>query len=394
MTRLFVATVILLISNTVFSQTTLKLFEYFPENYEQARQNFRNEADIITSTESEAKFFSFKIPSQIDDDLTTDVLYIPAKQQKNLLILSSGVHGIEGFVGHAIQIMFIKTFLSENLITNTGILFIHAVNPYGFKYIRRVSENNIDLNRNSSANDSLYDIVNEGYPHVSDFINPTSVLDFSDCMHKCFFLRAMNMLRKESISVLRQAVLQGQYAHPKGLYYGGNDFEPQIKLLTPFIDSICEPYQTIMTIDLHTGYGERGKLHLFPNPVEDNIKVLAEEIFEGYQIDWGDGDDFYTVTGDFSGFIGQLNADKTYIPITFEYGTMNSQKTTGSIKSLHIMVMENQGFQYGYKSSKDSVKIKDKFIEMYYPSSSRWRNLIMIQTIEMFETILPRFMKK
>ena len=41
------------------------------------------------------------------------------------------------------------------------------------------------------------------------------------------------------------------------------------------------------------------------------------------------------------------------------------------------MVMENQGVQHGFKSAKDSLKIMHSFMEMYNPTSEKWRTKIM-----------------
>jgi hypothetical protein len=116
-----------------------------------------------------------------------------------------------------------------------------------------------------------------------------------------------------------------------------------------------------------------------------------ENIFEGFYIDWGDSDDFYTYSGDFAGYIGEINNDKIFIPMLFEYGTMDSQTTIGSIKSLHVMILENQGEQYGYVSEKDFKKVKDDFMEMYYPSSVAWRSHIIDETKIIFDKSLKRF---
>lgn len=381
---------LVLINYGIFAQNG-QIKSYYPTDYNSARENFINKSKQIIKEYPNAHLFSFKVPSKIDDNLTIEALYVPSQKTERLLVLSSGIHGVEGFAGSAIQAMFMDKFLSDSLLETTGVLFLHSMNPYGFKYLRRVTENNVDLNRNSSTKDSLYKIVNESYPKVNSFINPTKKVDVSKCSNRCFFLRSMNLVRKESIPVLRQAILQGQYQFCEGLYFGGKDFEPQIKFLKPFLDSICMPYKLVMEIDLHTGYGEKGVLHLFPNPVPENVKKLVENIYSGYTIDWGDNKDFYIVTGDFINYMGEINQNKKYIPMTFEYGTLNSQTTVGSIKSLHRMVMENEGFHYGYKSSRDSLKVNKKFIEMYFPSDQKWREQIMQETIEMFETILPRF---
>lgn len=119
----------------------------------------------------------------------------------------------------------------------------------------------------------------------------------------------------------------------------------------------------------------------------------VETIFKGYDIDWGDEEDFYTVTGDFTDFIGKVYPEKFYMPMTFEYGTLDSQTTSGSVKSIHNMILENQGFHYGYKDKEDKEEVSERFIEMYYPSSAHWRSHIIEQTRNIFETTVNRYNK-
>lgn len=366
--------------------------EYYSDNYNSARVKFLKTSKVLQKKYPASKIFHVNVPSKIDKNLFVDVLYLPCLKEKNkLLILSSGVHGVEGHVGDAMQEMFLDKFVTDSLIEKTALLIIHSVNPYGYKYNRRVSENNVDINRNSSLVDTLYNIVNEGYPKVNDFINPTKRVNTKSLGNIFFTPKAILKILKASMPVLRQAILQGQYQFPDGLYYGGNKLEPQTKELIPIISSICKPYTTIFEIDLHTGYGERAKLHFFPNPVDSITEKHIETIFDGYQIDWGDSDGFYTVTGDFVSFIGQLNKNKTYIPMTFEYGTLNSQKTSGSLESIHRMILENQGYHYGYKKNKDKIKVENDILEMYYPSSSEWRNTVMKNTESVYKQVLTKY---
>lgn len=372
--------------------TTSDYSQLFPNSYESARDSFRVIAGRLALAYENVQFKEIVVPCTFDDNLTLGVCYIPAQGDgQNLLILSSGVHGVEGYVGHAAQMLFINEFLNSNLLENMGVLLIHSINPYGFKYNRRVSENNVDLNRNSSLTDELYSRVNDGYPKVYNFINPSDKVNIKSFVNRFFILKAANEIRKASIPVLRQAILQGQYQFPEGLYFGGQRLEPQIDSLKAVIASITEPYQTIMAIDLHTGYGERGRLHFFPNPIEKERRLKLEAMYEGYEIDWGDTGDFYTTTGDFVDFIDAICAGKEFYPMSFEYGTLNSQTTLGSMKSLHIMILENQGNSYGYKSPKDSIRVVNDLLEMYNSKSESWRNYIMEQTQEVFEKVLPRF---
>jgi hypothetical protein len=368
--------------------------QYFNSGYEISRETFREKSVKIINSYPESKLITIKVPGQKDSNLTVDLLYIPCIKEKNkIMIISSGVHGIEGFVGSAVQFMFMDKFINEEFLSQTALVLIHSVNPYGYKYLRRVSENNVDLNRNSSIDTSLYSTVNEGYIKLYSFINPKGKVNTKSCGNRLFTIRAIFKIIKSTLPVLRQAVLQGQYKYSEGLYYGGNQPEPQIASLTPILKSICEPYQTVFTTDLHTGYGEKGKLHLFPNPVDEQTRKRMESIFAGYPIDWGDSKDFYSVTGDFVGFTGKLNKEKVFIPMDFEYGTMNSQTTKGSLKSIKNMILENQGNHFGYKKERDSLKVQKNFMEMYNPSSEEWRTKIMKDTEDVFKTVIPRFLK-
>ncbi|MBU1344582.1 MAG: DUF2817 domain-containing protein [Proteobacteria bacterium] len=350
--------------------------KYFQESYVDCRRHFIDEADKIKETYKEVQISALKIESLVDPDLTIDYCYIPAQKSfKRLLILTSGVHGIEGYVGSAVQQMFLSEQVKENSLDELGVLIIHAINPYGFKYQRRVTENNVDLNRNSSTDNSLFKSVNKGYNDLNAFLNQKQKVSLTSFGHFFFQITAIQKIIRHSMGTLRQAVLQGQYQYEKGIYFGGKALEPSVKILTPLIQQIAEPYDMVFNIDLHTGYGENGTLHLFPNPIKDEKKkAMIETIFSGNSIDWGDKEDFYTVTGDFSTYLGDIIPEKLFLNMAFEFGTLDTQTTLGAIKALHNVVIENQGVQYGYRSEKDEKEVKSRYLAGYYPSSEAWRS--------------------
>lgn len=371
-------------------RTTLK---YFQESYEECRDRFISLSKDIQQKFSNVEEIVIPVPGKENDDLTINCCYIPARDDtEKLLIMSSGLHGVEGFAGSAVQQMFMSEIIDNMDLTNTGIFLIHAMNPYGFKVVRRVTENNIDLNRNADIDKELFTTKNEGYSKLNDLLNPAKKVDVSSFENSLFFIKAVTMIVKHSLSSLRQAIMQGQYDFEKGLYFGGNDSELQISAITPVLLEKTRDYETILAIDLHTGYGEKNRLHLFPPPVKDEkIRNAIYRIFNGYKIDWGDTEDFYTVTGDFSDFIGKITPEKFYIPMVFEYGTMDSQTTLGSVKSIHTMILENQGFHHGYASSDDEIDVKKRFREMYYPFSEEWRSEVIRQTREILPIALKQY---
>lgn len=366
---------------------------YFQETYNDCRKNFLEQAEGIRQQYKNVQIADLKIESQLDSDLTIDYIYIPAhKSRKRLLILTSAVHGVEGYVGSAIQQMVLKELIKDVSLDDLGVLIIHGINPYGFKYNRRFTENNVDLNRNSSMDNSLYSSVNEGYRDLNRFLNQKEKVSLTSLGNFFFQLNAIQKIVKYSMGSLRQAVLQGQYQYEKGVYFGGKELEPSVAAVTPLIQQTAQSYDLVFNIDLHTGYGANGILHLFPNPLKDkDKKARIENIFEGYHIDWGDGDDFYTVTGDFSTYVGSTIPDKDYLTMIFEFGTLDTQTTMGSIKALHNVMIENQGVQYGYVSKKDEIEVKSRYLQGYYPSSPAWRSKALYDAREVLIQAIKKF---
>lgn len=368
---------------------------YYHETYDECRNAFVRSIENVRVDFDSMETGKVYVPSEADDDLTIDWCYIPAQKEKDkLLIVNSGLHGIEGFTGSAVQNMYIDKILKQQLSDNMGILFLHGLNPYGFKYHRKATENNVDLNRNCLKGDETFDIKNQGFAELTAFLMPSKPVNFNNFSNRFFHLISIYKIIQESMPVLRQAALQGQYDFNKGFYYGGKDYEPQIKSLKPFLTDKIEEYKMVLNVDLHTGYGERGTMHLFIDKPEDEAVVKGiEKIFEGSKIDWGSSGDFYTISGEYIGWVNSLVPDVLCIPMCFEFGTLNSQETFGSLKSMQVMILENQGAHYGYKNEKNKTKVKHMFNELYFPSSSVWRSKVISDSYMMLDMMMNNYKK-
>ena len=121
--------------------------DYFFNTYDQVRENLQNRVTKLKDAGIAVQVSVYAIDEA--DGLYIDNLYLPANQEnKNLIILTTGVHGMEGYIGSVMLDVFFEEIYPTLNQDTTGVLVVANVNPYGMKYKRRYNENNVDLNRN------------------------------------------------------------------------------------------------------------------------------------------------------------------------------------------------------------------------------------------------------
>ena len=134
-----------------------EILSLFPETYEVSRARFREDLSVVQQFWPQAQLSKHRLPG--DEDLTIDWIYADAVgKNEKVFILTTGEHGIEGYVGSAMQQRFIDCYLSQLDPQTTGLLLVHAINPWGMKYHRRVNANNVDLNRNF-VYDGVFELI-------------------------------------------------------------------------------------------------------------------------------------------------------------------------------------------------------------------------------------------
>lgn len=324
-----------------------------------------------------------------DPNLTTDLLFLKkTKPAQNLLILSSGLHGIEGYVGSAIQRWFVETHLKNNPISY-DVLLIHSLNPWGMQNKRRVNEHNIDLNRNFMTDESGYKVENQSYMSIDSFLNPQSSVDLHIFSKVSFFYDSIKLILQNSIDTLRKSILIGQYQQPRGLFYGGTQAASLKGKIDELIKKQLSNYQKTIWVDLHTGYGENGKLHFLSNDSKSENGLRLTSSFPNTKIDFGEEKKFYKTSGDLTGYVASKSQNQnTITSVVFEYGTLDSQSTLGSIESLRRMVLENQGYQNKFANEESRAQTTQLFKDMFCPESPEWQAKILQQTEGVFKNVV------
>lgn len=360
--------------------------ESFLNSYEDVRSNLQERIKKLKKDGVKVKYSEYAIDEK--DNLYIDNLYIPAtKEQKNLIVLTTGVHGMEGYIGSVMLDVFFEEIFTELDKKDTGVLVVANVNPYGMKYMRRYNENNVDLNRNFIMDWENFDLSsNKDYPKVQSFLEPKGKIGNAFWHEVGFYLS----LAKEAIftgaDVISDALLTGQYESPQGVYYGGTGDEASTAYLkSVFNDCLDGEYENIIHIDIHSGYGPRYNMVIFNSVYETMTEAETQKAFGYDYVISHDSESFYATTGDTTDYFYRLaeskKTDKELFSTCFEFGTIGDE-FLDTILSLKYTVDENRNHWYPTKNSTSEEVVKENYYELFYPTEKEWRE----KTVEDFKT--------
>ena len=320
------------------------------------------------------------------DGLYVDTYYLPSgEKQTNLVVLTTGVHGMEGYIGSAMLDVFFGEVYPELDTGNTGILVVTNVNPYGMKYYRRYNENNVDLNRNFILDWENFDLAsNQEYPKVEKFLGPTGKIGNALWHEVGFYLSLGKTAISDGAGTISDALLTGQYEYPQGVYYGGTEDQAStVYLKEVFAKCLQSSYEKIVHIDIHSGYGPRYNMVIFNSVYETMNEAQSREAFGYDNIIAYDSESFYATTGDTTDFFYRLaereQTDKDLFSTCFEFGTIGDT-FFDTILSLKYTVDENRNHWYPTSNATSAEVVRQNYMELFYPTETAWRE----KTVEDF----------
>lgn len=371
--------------------------KYFPKDYYDSQVRFETLSRNVSGTKD---FGRWQVPSVVEKDLAVDWLFLPAHSQpKNLFVLISGVHGPESYAGSAIQEMFIQEFLPVVDRENSGFFFVHSLNPYGFKHHTRCTEHKINLNRNCSMFEQMYSIRNPRSLELCKRFIPAEPVNSLVSLLKSKMRKENGgiFLDEVNLDEFIKATAIGQFESQEALEFGGYQPEPQIKYLTEKLLEIMPQYSDVIGLDLHTGLGHRGRLHLLTdeNPRGLHQALLrdlidAENDKDVYEYTPATEEGFYAVHGGTNNLFAEVGeGDQRVCAFTLEFGTLGHDLDT-QLESLNQSVIEQQGSAYGFANEKIKKQVNAWTIERSYPSDPAWRLKVVQTSREFFKLILKR----
>lgn len=224
---------------------------HFAGSYAQARRLF---LDAAESAGLDVESHVHPLLGRDGETLAMDVALEGARDARSLLILSSGCHGIEGFCGSGVQHALLSDARWHALLRDSGVavLYLHALNPYGFSWWRRTTQENVDLNRN--FHDFTQPLpANPDYDQIAALVVPSHWPPTPEVE------RALaQYIEAHGLRAFQQAVTSGQHDHPEGLFYGGRNPTWSNVTLRHVLQSHGQGCARLGWIDLHTGLGPSG----------------------------------------------------------------------------------------------------------------------------------------
>jgi len=226
------------------------MIECFSRDYAEAREKF------LSAARAAGARLSRHSPNQTGPDggkLSTDVALVGPEDARAVLVTISGTHGVEGFFGSATQAEWMTRGEASGL-KGAAALHIHALNPYGFAWLRRTNEDNVDINRNWIDFNSPLP-KNAQYDELAADLCPT---DWSAETQAQTAARLQAWIAQHGFGAFQAAASGGQWAHPAGLFYGGTAISWSRQTLTDILTTHLGKAERVCVLDFHTGLGPYG----------------------------------------------------------------------------------------------------------------------------------------
>jgi Protein of unknown function (DUF2817) len=242
--------------------------EDFSLSYADARGKFLEAAhaaglDVVS--------YPLNLPGRDGEVLAVDAAWQGPRSATKLLLLSSGVHGVEGFCGSGAQTSLLRdaSWMTQANAGNIAVLYVHGLNPHGLSHIRRVTEENVDLNRNFQDFDKPLP-SNPAYCKLHPLLLPSTWPPTWVNRAALLALMATQGMRR-----LQTAISGGQYERPDGMFFGGTQPTWSNRTLRLLLREHTANVRQLAWIDLHSGLGHAGHCERIFMGLDDNVETYA-----------------------------------------------------------------------------------------------------------------------
>jgi Protein of unknown function (DUF2817) len=364
----------------------------FPETYEASRARFLRDVEPLRAKWNSSRLEAYPLKSFLG--LSIDWLWAEPPVKENLVMISTAEHGIEGYVGSAMLKVFMDEFAPHLDSEKTGLLLVHAINPWGMKNRMRVNAHHVDLNRNFVFDGKYSPTINPDYDLLTDLLNPRRPVRSLRPETFLFLAKVIRNMIYPGKARVQAASLLGQHRHPQGIYFGGTEPQEETLILMELYRTALAAYQNFIQVDMHTGYGPRDQMTVIVPPLDPTRSAEFSRKFNYPLVQKIEADEFYAISGDMGEYVYRLRdvefPGKNVFACGFEFGTFGDS-LPALIRSLRITVLENQMRHHGASSSQAEEEIRAEYEELFLPSEPKWRQKALADCRQAFEGIFSSY---
>jgi hypothetical protein len=347
--------------------------DYFSTTYGAAREKFLTAAESAGASIG-SHTHPLKGPS--GEALALDVATFGHLDAPKVFATMSATHGGEGFVGSAAQVGWLEESRWRDRPDDMAVVLLHAVNPHGFAWLRRVTEGNVDLNRN------FLDFA-EPVPEKPEYEELHPALcpeDWTDESLASAEQTLQAYADKHGQKKLNRVTMGGQFSRTDGLFYGGTAPTWSRTTILSVLKTHTAAAQHVALIDFHTGLGPsgHGECYIVGNEGDPGIE-RAGDLWgaDGVTIMAAPGGrqahDGYNLTG-----ITRELAPVPFYGNTLEFGTHPLEIVYQALRA------DNWLHLHGDLNTDFARKVKDNLKEAFCPDSETWREAVYARSMEMW----------
>jgi predicted deacylase len=327
-------------------------------SYADARTAF---LDAAAAAGAGIESFTHPLRGLEGEELAIDVAEKGPSDADTAVMVVSGTHGVEGYLGSALQRHHLGQLAGHDVAP--AFVFVHALNPYGFSWVRRVNEDNVDLNRNF-VDWSQPLPRNDEYGELADVLVPSG---WSEEEQQATLLALLGKLEEIGLDRLQQIISGGQYEHPTGVFYGGTGPTWSHRWLRGFAGRRLAEVARAAVIDLHTGLGPWGHGELISS------QAPGAEAYERQRACWPgitslhDGSSVSAeLAGDWLAVAESFSPTTEVTAIGIEYGTVDPVTVLQSLRADAVL------HAHGDPTAPDAERIRDQVRAAFLDDDPAW----------------------
>jgi len=350
---------------------------FFAETVDQAHAGFRASAQAAGLAIEE---YTHPLAGPDGEPLATALGWTGPRHARRVVAVISGVHGVEGFAGAAIQRGWIERFASAPLPDDTAVLLLHLINPWGTAWSRRETEDNVDLFRNLAYPGPDYP-RNALYERYEAGINPRSPAGPERA-------EADRLLAAFEAEHGRETVLatirRGQHHYPKGMTFNGAGPTWSSRLVERIGSEWLASAARVDVLDIHTGFGAPGDVLFIPAAPPGSALYARIERWFGGRL-FRQGSDALIPAhprAPFDSWAAPPPGSRTICSIGVEFGTADTSDDLPLLRDFSAHA------NYGSLLSAEGTALRGRFREKFYPSAPAWRERVLETGIAAIEHVL------